>query len=107
MQADSLGMAFQETEEEDVGAKDELGRAAAPGIAESFISHSSVADGRVGAVGRAARTADGEFFEVPRGERHVVLLGFCLAITQGESFLQSVTIGENQPWHTQRRMVVA
>lgn len=107
MQADSLGMAFQETEEEDVGAKDELGRAAAPGIAESFISHSSVADGRVGAVGRAARTADGEFFEVPRGERHVVLLGFCLAITQGESAFQSVTIGENQPWHTQRRMVVA
>lgn len=76
MQADSLGMTFQETEEEDVGAKDELGWAAAPGIAESSVGHSSVVDGRVGAVGRAARTADGELFEVPRGERHVVLLGF-------------------------------
>lgn len=61
-------MAFQETEEEDVGAKDELGWATAPGIAESFVGHSSVADSRVGAVGRAARIADREFFEMPRGE---------------------------------------
>lgn len=79
-------MAFQETEEEDIGAEDELGWATPPGIAESFVGHSSVTDTRVSVVGRAARIADGEFFEMPRGERHVVLSGFCSVVEQRQRF---------------------